>query len=112
VVVRFGHGSQERQIEAKELVGFVEWARAATVHRLLVNGSFVTDVESPNDVDVVILPSLATLTDPRYGQIADAVWPFLHIFVAVDDPDFDRWAEDDFAADRRGRRKGVVELLL
>ena len=56
LVARFGSGSDERSAEISELVRFIEAAKAAGVRRLLVNGSFVTDKLSPNDVDIVFLP--------------------------------------------------------
>jgi hypothetical protein len=112
VVARFGHGSSERKVEASELADFVAWARKAQVRRLLVNGSFVTAKKAPNDVDVVILPSQATLSDPGFGEFNEAAWPFLQVLVAADDADFEHWASRDFATDRKGRQKGVVEIIL
>jgi hypothetical protein len=32
--------------------------------------------------------------------------------VAEDDADFEAWAVDDFATDREGKAKGVVEVIL
>lgn len=112
VAARFGRGSQERIVETKELIRFVAWARQAAVLRMLVNGSYVTTLPAPNDVDIVILPSLATLADPQYSQLADLIWPFLHIHVALDISDLERWSAYDFGIDRHQRFKGVVEVEL
>ena len=112
LVARFGSGSDERAAEISELLRFVEAARTAGVHRLLVNGSFVTDRLSPNDVDVVFVPGIDY---PRQSQPLDgddSVWPYLHIIVAADDADFEAWATQQFATDRKKRPKGVVEVLL
>src|SRR5262245_22890421 len=87
VARRFGHGSPEREVEMRELMEFVAWARQAAVQRLLVNGSFVTSKESPNDVDVVILPSHAAVVSDEFGNFSDAAYPFLQILVASDDAD-------------------------
>ena len=112
LVARFGNGSDEWAAEINELVRFIEVAKTAGVRRLLVNGSFVTDKLSPNDVDIVCLPG----TDyPRQGLPLDSdelVWPFLQIIIAADDADFEAWATWQFATDRRKRPKGVVEVLL
>ncbi len=112
LVKRFGSGSEERVAEISELVRFIEAAKTAGVRRLLVNGSFVTDKLSPNDVDIVFLPA----TDyPRHSEPLDnddLVWPFLQIITAADDADFEAWANRQFATDRRKRPKGVVEVLL
>ena len=112
VVARFGRGSPERRIEAQELIDFVAWARKAKVGRLLVNGSFATNKKAPNDVDVVILPTAATLEDSGFGQFDEVAWPFLQVLVAADDEDFEAWGTNDFATDRQGRPKGVVEIIL
>src|SRR5262249_52111434 len=94
---RFGTGSDERVSQFKELLDFIDYAKAAGIVRLLVNGSFVTGKLSPNDVDVVILPG------PNYYQkVPDAdderwQWPFLQIMVALSDEDFESWAAEDFA---------------
>ncbi len=109
---RFGRGSEEREVEAKELKRFVDWARKAGVCRLLVNGSFVTSVRSPNDVDVVILPSNKTPAGTSLDELVEVVWPFLQVFVALDEADFEEWAAYDFATDRKGKAKGVVEIDL
>jgi hypothetical protein len=109
---RFGTGSPERQVETTELRVFVTWAKAAGVARLIVDGSYVTSKESPNDVDVVILPG----TDyPRHESPALANserWPFVHVEVAVDVLDFEEWADRDFGIDRNQRKRGVVEINL
>jgi len=112
LVSRFGSGSDERAAEISELVRFVEAAKTAGVRRLLVNGSFVTNKLSPNDVDVVFVPGIDY---PRKSQPLDgddSIWPYLHIIVAADDADFEAWAIRQFATDRRRRPKGVVEVLL
>jgi hypothetical protein len=109
---RFGSGSEERETEISELMDFIEAARRAGVRRLLVNGSFVTGKLAPNDVDVVFLPGPDY---PRHGQelvASDVVWPFLQVIVAADDADFEAWAIRQFATDRKGRPKGVVEVTL
>ena len=53
---RFGHGSPEREVEIRELVDFIAWARQNGVRRIIINGSFVTEKRDPNDVDVILLP--------------------------------------------------------
>ena len=95
-----------------ELLHFIEEARIAGVQRLLVNGSFVTSKQAPNDVDIVFLPGADY---PARGQALDRdelVWPFLQIIVAADDADFEAWARRQFATDRGNRPKGVVEVIL
>ena len=109
---RFGFGSPEREVETQELLQLIDWCQRAGVRRMIVNGSFVTSKESPNDVDVVLLPG----ADYPRGQAEvgdeELLWPFLQVIVADDDADLDRWALDDFGTDRNQQLKGVVEVRL
>jgi hydroxymethylpyrimidine/phosphomethylpyrimidine kinase len=68
LISRFGSGSPERAVEIAELTEFIAWAKNAGVARVIVNGSFVTAREAPNDVDVIILPGVDYPRDqPRVG---------------------------------------------
>ncbi len=80
--------------------------------RILVNGSFVTRVVSPNDVDVILLPSVDTASIMEGEGSSELRWPFIQILFAADDADFEAWARQDFGTDREGRSKGVVELVV
>src|SRR5947207_3858257 len=102
LVIRFRGGSPEREIEIQEVIQFIEWSRRAGVLRLIINGSFVTQKASPNDVDIVILPG------PDYPREQQP----LQIFVADDNADLEAWAFQDFGTDREDHRKGVVEVIL
>ena len=53
VAQRFGQGSELRRIQMESVRWLVDLARRAKVLRIVVNGSFVTDVAEPNDVDCV-----------------------------------------------------------
>ena len=112
VASRFGQGSPEREAGASELVEFVEWARGAGIRRLIVDGSFVTSKQAPNDVDVAILPGE---DQPHQGEVAlDSRdrWPLLHVQVAMDEADLERWALEDFGFDRKYKPRGVLEVEL
>jgi hypothetical protein len=112
LVARFGSGSSERELEIQELVQFIEWTRRAAVRRLIINGSFVTQKDAPNDVDIVILPGPDYPRDQRPVGEEETHWPFLQIFVADDDADLEAWAFQDFGTDRDFHKKGVVEVIL
>lgn len=112
LVERFGSGSPEREVEIRELLEFIDWARTHGVRRIIVNGSFVTSSRRPNDVDVVILPETGDIHEVAAIEFEPAAWPFLQILVAADDEDLVRWATSDFATDRTGRSKGVVEVIV
>jgi hypothetical protein len=56
VAVRFGTGSAQRQAVADRLRRIYQLAEATGyLDRLLVFGSYVSDVSEPNDVDVVLV---------------------------------------------------------
>lgn len=112
VAERFGSGSPEREVEIRELVELVDWAKRHGVRRIIVNGSFVTSKRRPNDVDVVVLPGVDERNRNAVIDFERAGWPFLQILVAADDEDLERWATSDFATDREGYVKGVVEVIL
>ena len=94
------------------MFSFVDAARAAGVRRLLVDGSFVTSKSAPNDVDIVILPDANHPRNIAKLEDDELLWPFLQIFVAADESDFDAWATTQFGTDRQGRTKNVVEVML
>jgi Family of unknown function (DUF6932) len=55
VEARFGRESELRRVQMESLRWLVDLARRAGVARIVINGSFVTEVFEPNDVDCVIL---------------------------------------------------------
>jgi hypothetical protein len=112
VIERFGVGSPEREVETQELIDFVAWARRAGIERLIVNGSFVTAKIAPNDVDMVVLPGVNYPSSELPYSQQEARWPFLQIFIAIDDADLNSWSLRDFGTDRNRMVKGVVEIKL
>ena len=112
IIERFGGGSPEREVETQELIEFVSWARRAGVQRLIVNGSYVSGKRVPNDADIVILPGNDYPRDEKPSSELETHWPFLQVFVAVDEVDLTQWSLRDFGTDRNRRPKGVVEVLL
>jgi hypothetical protein len=55
VTFRFGAGSRRRNWLALRFRRWVELARAVRAKRLLIDGSFVTAKDDPDDVDAVVL---------------------------------------------------------
>src|SRR5262245_633724 len=56
VVARFGAGSSQRQAVTERLRRIYRFALATgQLDRLLIFGSYVSDVDEPNDVDVVLV---------------------------------------------------------
>lgn len=55
IAVRFGQESELRRAQMQSLRWLVPIAKRAGVKRLVINGSSVTDIFEPNDVDCVLL---------------------------------------------------------
>ncbi len=111
VEVRFGRSSELRRVEMQSLRWLFEMAVAAGVRRFIINGSFVTDIGEPNDVDCLLL------IDPDFpkdsaaeGDIRQGL-PFLEIQL-VQPPDFEFFVKAMYASDRFFVPKGMVEIML
>lgn len=107
---RFGRESELRQVQLESLRWLVELARRAGVLRIVVNGSFVTDVYEPNDVDCVLLIGQDYPTDSTADTELQQGLPFIHAELATQEA-FDYYVNTVFGSDRRGALKGVIEVL-
>ena len=110
VSARFGTESEVRRVQVESLQWLVEIARRVGVKRLVINGSFVTDILEPNDVDCILLIDDDFPTDPdAESELLDGL-PFLEINL-VNQIDFDILVNDFFATDRFAQSKGMVEII-
>jgi hypothetical protein len=111
IELRFGRQSELRRVQMESLHWLVDMARRAGVLRLVINGSFVTDVFEPNDVDCVLLGESGFPRDiEAEGNIINGL-PFLEIQI-VNQEGFDFFVETVFATDRDTIPKGMVEIIL
>jgi hypothetical protein len=107
---RFGEASELRRVQMDSIRWMIELAKRAGVQRIVLNGSFVTDIIEPNDVDCVLLAG------PDFPMNAAAEkellegLPFLDISFA-DQPDFDYFVGRFFARDRVNQKKGMIEVM-
>jgi len=120
VTFRFGGSSPRRRRLVVRLRRWVELSRLTGASRFLVDGSFVTAKDEPNDIDAVVV-----LADDFEEQISRGFEPALEleqmllirrpeeIFAAEDSRDWNDWVEF-FSRTREldGRRKGLVEVSL
>lgn len=117
---RFGSSSRQRRRLVLRLRRWIDLGRQVGARRLLVDGSFVTAKDEPNDVDTVILLPV------DFGQQVGSESPPAieleemlltrqpeEIFAAEDETDWEEWV-DFFSRTREpdGRRKGLVEVRL
>ena len=120
VLFRFGASSSRRRRLALRLRRWVELAHGVRARRLLVDGSFVTAKQEPNDIDAVLfLPNdFDEQIEARIEQALELEEMLLtrrpeEIFAAEDEADWHDWVEF-FSRTREadGRRKGLVEVEL
>ena len=110
IEARFGSESDLRRVQMQSLHWLLELAKRAGVERLVIDGSFVTDIFEPNDVDCVLL------IDPDHPHDAAALdaiaagLPFLDVQL-VERHDFTMLVNEFFATDRLSTPKGLVEVI-
>jgi len=88
----------------------IDLARRAGVQRIILNGSFVTDIMEPNDVDCVLLIGRGFPADSAAEAELNAGLPFLELKL-VGRVDFDEYVDVTFGTDRMGIPKGMVEVI-
>jgi len=109
VQARFGRHSELRRVQMESVRWMVELAIRAGVQRIVLNGSFVTDIMEPNDVDCVLLTGQGFPKDPAAETELRAGLPFLEIAL-VQRRRFERLVRF-FATDRLDVPKGMVEII-
>ena len=110
VDARFGRESELRRVQMESVRWMVDLATRAGVQRIVLNGSFVTDIMEPNDVDCVLLTGRGFPKDPAAESELRSGLPFLDIAL-VPQRAFDRLVNVFFATDRFDNPKGVVEVI-
>jgi hypothetical protein len=111
IEARFGQESEIRRVQMDSVRWMVALAQSAGVARIVLNGSFVTDIMEPNDVDCVLLLPRGSLVDRAAFRELRKGLPFLDIAVANDE-DFDVYVNETFASDRLGAGKGMIEVVI
>jgi hypothetical protein len=107
----FGQLSELRRVQMESVRWMVDLARRAGVKRIVLNGSFVTNIIDPNGVDCVLLIARGFPTDVVAERELNAGLPFIEMKL-VGQADFDDYVNVTFATDRMGIPKGMVEVFL
>lgn len=110
IEARFGRESELRRVQMESLRWLVDLAKRAGAARLVVNGSFVTNILEPNDVDCVLLIELEFPCDATAEAELLAGLPFLELNL-VRQAQFDGLVEKYFATDDYFVPKGMVEVI-
>ena len=111
IEARFGVQSELRRVQMESIRWMVDLAMRAGVQRIVLNGSFVTDIMEPNDVDCVLLIGREPPADPVADAELNVGLPFLEMKL-VGQTDFDSYVNEVFGTDRMGFPKGMVEIVL
>jgi hypothetical protein len=102
----FGKDSEVRQAQMDSLRWLVfDFIPQLGIQRVILNGTFVTDVLEPNDVDCVLL--MGPTTDPEseeFLELEEAGLPFLQVSL-VEQKDFDEIVGDVYATSCSGLRR-------
>ena len=107
---RFGGSSEIRRAQVESIGWMTDLAVRAGIARIVLNGSFVTNIIEPNDVDCVLLIGPGTSKDQAAEDELLQGLPFLDISL-VGQKDFDYFVDRFFAADRMLRIKGMIEVV-
>ena len=110
IAARFGQQTELRRVQMESLRWLSDLAKRAGVERLVINGSFATDVAEPNDVDCVLLFGADFPRDDEAEQELLNGLPFLEIQL-VRQARFTMLVERFFATDRESIPKGMVEVM-
>lgn len=106
---RFGQLSEIRRVQMESVRWLVDLAVRAGVQRIVLNGSFVTDIMEPNDVDCVLLVAERSHNRQAEEELLQGL-PFLDISL-VGREDFEELVSVTFATDRFAIKKGLIEVL-
>ncbi len=106
---RFGSGTEIRGVLHESLVWLVEIAIQAQVLRIVVNGSYVTDLAEPNDVDCVLL--LPEDFDRHSGPAKQWIRGFTFLSLELVQPAALLDMIEFFGSDRDDVPKGMIEVV-
>lgn len=110
IQARFGRNPELRRVQMQSIRWMVELAVKAGVQRIILNGSFTTDIMEPNDVDCVLLIERGFPADASAEAELNAGLPFLELKL-VRQAEFDEYITETFGTDRMGVPKGMIEVI-
>lgn len=110
IEARFGRQSELRRVQMESVRWMVDLARRAGVQRVVLNGSFVTDIIEPNDVDCVLLIGRGFPADTVAEAELNVGLPFIEMKL-VGQTDFNEYVNVTFGTDRMGVPKGMIEVI-
>ena len=107
---RFGQLPELRRVQMESVRWMIDLAKRAGIQRIILNGSFVTDIMEPIDVDCVLLAADSAADLDAEEELIEGL-PFLSISL-VGLVDFDVLTNVTYASDRDYIPKGMIEVVL
>jgi hypothetical protein len=121
LLVRPFADSQHRESLLSPLLALLaEVSSVSIITEVWIDGSFVSDKEKPNDVDIVLWYSAASSISPRelrvYRELKDNNLMMSHyrcdVYLAKNGDDkLRRYWENWFGRDRTGQTKGIIRIV-
>ena len=108
---RFGMETEIRRAEMQSLRWLVEIARRAGLPKMIVNGSFVSDIAEPNDVDCILLFAPPIPKEQSALDELEQGLPFIQLYV-IETDGYNHFIDGLFALDRNNEPKGMIEVNL
>ena len=110
IEARFGRESELRRVQMESVRWMVDLARRDGALR--INGSFVTDIIEPNDVDCVLLLAPGPPRDADARRELRAGLPFVDAAIVRRADRFDDYVSGIFGKDRFGAPRGTIEVIV
>jgi Family of unknown function (DUF6932) len=111
IAERFGKETEIRRAQMQSLRWLCEIARRAGVTKIAVNGSFISEMAEPNDVDCALLLGADYPKDEASAQELTEGLPFVQMYLEGE-KGYNYFVEKFFATDREDVPKGMVEVTL
>jgi hypothetical protein len=108
---RFGKETELRRAQMQSLRWLVAIALRAGVQKIVVNGSFATDILEPNDLDCVLLLSADYPKEKSAKFELDEGLPFIQMYLEGE-TGYNYFTQEFYAIDRDDVPKGVLEVTL
>lgn len=111
IETRFGRGSEIREAQMQSIRWLMALVMRARIRRVILNGSFVTDIIEPNDVDCLLVVDDGMPNDPRADtEIRDGL-PYLDIQIGGQS-DVEFFTREWYSFNRESAPKGMIEVIL
>ena len=111
IEARFGRASEIREAQMQSVRWMVHLAVRVGIKQIILNGSFVTDIIEPNDVDCLLVISDQYPIDSAADAELDGGLPYLDIQIGGEE-EFAFFATWRFANSRDNEPKGMIEVVL